>query len=67
MPASTPSLSQNLARHYQLKYGAQVAKKLDEAARIFEQNGDLHSRNRMLRLKDELPFLPPADIRTGTS
>ncbi|MEH6525967.1 MAG: hypothetical protein V7723_07815 [Sneathiella sp.] len=48
-----------VAHHYVLKYGEQAASILQEAARGFEENDDLHGRNKMLRLRDEVLILAP--------
>ncbi len=46
----------NVAAHYREKYGGRAEEVLEEGARLCEENGDLHRRNRLLRLRDELLF-----------
>ena len=43
-----------VARHYVHKYGREAVPFLEKAAGIFEKQGDLHGRNRLLRLRDEI-------------
>ena len=52
-------LTGTVARHYVEKYGDQAAPTLEQAARIFEENDDIHGRNKMLRLRDEVLMLLP--------
>ena len=49
-------LTGNVAAHYREKYGDRAKAVLEGAARLCEENGDLHRRNRLLRLRDELLF-----------
>lgn len=49
-------LTGKVATHYREKYGDRAEEILEEAARFCEEKGDLHRRNRLLRLRDELLF-----------
>lgn len=49
-------LTGNVAAHYREKYGDQAEVVLEEAALLCEEKGDLHRRNRLLRLRDVLLF-----------
>jgi molybdopterin converting factor small subunit len=51
-------LTGSVARHYAKKYGDEAVSVLEEAARVFEDNDDIHGRNKMLRLRDEILMLP---------
>ncbi|USG60603.1 hypothetical protein NBZ79_15665 [Sneathiella marina] len=53
-------LTGTVARHYIEKYGDQAVSTLEFAARAFEENDDIHGRNKMLRLRDEVIFLSPS-------
>lgn len=54
-------LTGTVARHYAEKYGDQAASVLKEAARVFDDNNDIHGRNKMLRLRDEVLMLPSSE------
>lgn len=47
-------LTGEVARRYVEKYGEDALPLLEKSARGFELSGDLHMRNRMLRLRDEI-------------
>ncbi len=57
MSGQTYTISQRLAAHYRDKYGDEAINVLQETANMFERNGDPHSRNKLLRIKDEISFL----------
>jgi len=47
-------LTGNVALHYLDKYGEDAVPFLENAAAVFEDNEDIHGRNRLLRLRDEI-------------
>ena len=47
-------LTSNVAQHYVDKYGPDAVPFLEKAATVFEDNDDIHGRNRLLRLRDEI-------------
>ncbi|PHQ69157.1 MAG: hypothetical protein COB93_08785 [Sneathiella sp.] len=47
-------LTSNVAQHYMAKYGEEAVPFLEKAATAFEDNDDIHGRNRLLRLRDEI-------------
>lgn len=49
-------LTSEVAAHYREKYGDRAEVVLEGAAHFCEEKGDLHRRNRLLRLRDELLF-----------
>lgn len=53
-------LTGTVARHYVKKYGDHAASTLEQAAQVFEENDDIHGRNKMLRLRDEVLMLTPS-------
>ncbi len=44
----------SLSRYYKEKYGQDAIIKLEQDARFCEQKEDLHRRNRLLRVRDEI-------------
>jgi hypothetical protein len=57
-------LTGTVALHYIEKYGDRAAIVLTDAAQVFEENDDIHGRNKMLRLLDEVQMLSPS-VLTG--
>ncbi|MBL4907453.1 MAG: hypothetical protein JKX94_08380 [Sneathiella sp.] len=43
-----------LARYYREKYGTHAIEKLEKDAEYCNQENDLHRRNRLLRVRDEI-------------
>ncbi len=51
----TPSLKPfTLARYYREKYGNKAIEKLEMDAEYCNRENDLHRRNRLLRVRDEI-------------
>ena len=54
-------LTDRVAQHYIDEYGDRALGLMEEAAQKFEEIGNLHERNRMLRLRDEILILQIPD------
>jgi hypothetical protein len=55
-------LTGRVAQHYIEKYGDQALPLLEEAAKVFEEKDNIHGRNRLLRLRDEILIAQMQDV-----
>lgn len=51
---TTPQTDFSVARYYREKYGKSAIEKLEKDAEYCNRENDLHRRNRLLRIRDEI-------------